>query len=233
MIFNATTVDWIIVWISVGIMLASLSVTFILKALKMAKWQVRKLGHMVVNFVAAFIVYLYDNIFDLLVAILLAIGIAIFLSFIPKIRFLFRIYEECTRDGERTLELFINTILTGATIIGLFFILEENYLHIFTAAVLTVSIGDGMGEMIGRPYGKIKFKIFKERSLEGTFAVFVGTLIAIIVAYGYNSMLTVPGFWWKSIIVSIIGALAEVFNYRFIDNLTLPSSIALALFLLM
>ena len=177
MIFDATTVDWAIVWISVGIMLASLCVTFVLKALKMTKWQVRKLGHMVVNFVASFIVYLYVNIFDLMVAVLFAVGIALILSLIPKLRFLLRIYDECTRDGEKTLELFINTVITAVTIVGLFFIFEENNLHIFTAAILTVSLGDGMGEMIGRPFGRIKYKIFKERSLEGTLSVFVGTFI--------------------------------------------------------
>ena len=229
--FDTTQVDWVYVIIATSISFAVLSLIFVLKMLKFKKWQVRKLGHMFLHFYVAFIPYFFTNIFDVIVVLLLVIGIIIILSLIPPINFVQRIYDECTREGEKKWILIVNSFSTGIVVLVMFLVFHDK-LYIFTSAVLSVSLGDGMGEMIGRPYGRIKYKIFEERSLEGSLCVLIGIFVSIIITFGFHSMLNVQGFWWKAVVVSIIGTIVEACNYKFIDNTTLPFSVALALFLL-
>ncbi|MFW9851842.1 MAG: hypothetical protein ACFFDS_02785 [Candidatus Thorarchaeota archaeon] len=229
--FDATQVDWLFVIIATVISLIVLSLIFVLKVLKFKKWQVRKLGHMFLHFYVAFIPYFFSNIFDVIVVLLLVVGSIGLLSLIPPINFVQRIYEECTREGEKKWLLIINSFSTAIVVLITFLVFHDR-LYIFTSAVLSVSLGDGMGEMIGRPYGRIKYKIFEERSLEGSLCVLIGIFVSIIIAFGFNSMINATGFWWKAVVVSIIGMIVEACNYKFIDNTTLPFSIALTLFLL-
>ncbi|MBY8999762.1 MAG: hypothetical protein KGD64_02505, partial [Candidatus Heimdallarchaeota archaeon] len=121
-------------------------------------------------------------------------------------------------------------VLTSIVVL-LVYVLFLDKPYVFTAAFLSVSLGDGLGEMIGRPYGKIKYKIFEERTLEGSTAVFFGTAISIFVALAVNKMLLVD-IWWKILVIALIGTLVEACNYRFIDNVTLPAVIALMMYLL-
>ncbi|MHA1408609.1 MAG: hypothetical protein ACTSSG_14685 [Candidatus Heimdallarchaeaceae archaeon] len=230
MIFDTTTVDWAIVWIAIPIILASLSTVFVLKAMNFTKWQVRKIGHMIVHFVAAFLPYMFHNVFDIIVTILIVLGLLVLISLLPKIRFIPRIYDECTREGENIRDLVINSLLTSVTVAALFLWLQKEHMYIYTAAVLSVSLGDGMGEMIGRPFGKIRYKIFETRTLEGSIAVFIGIYISLIVAFGYNLLLATPGFWWKSLIISFIGTIIEACNYKFLDNAILPMTMAVIIY---
>ncbi len=229
--FDTTQVDWVFVTIAVAISIIVISIIFILKKLKFKKWQIRKLGHMSLHFYVAFIPYFFTNIFDVIIVVLLVVGILSLLSFIPPIRYLQRLYDDCTREGEKKWLLIVNSFSTGFVVLIIFLVFHDK-LYIFTSAVLSVSLGDGMGEMIGRPYGRIKYKIFEERSLEGSLCVLIGIFVSLIIAFGFHSMLSVTGFWWKAVVVSIIGTIVEACNYKFIDNTTLPFSIALALFLL-
>ncbi len=48
-----------------------------------------------------------------------------------------------------------------------------------SVAVASMSFGDGMGEMIGKRYGKHRYAA--HRSLEGSIAVFLATLVCILV----------------------------------------------------
>ncbi len=229
--FDTTQVDWVFVIIASVISFAVLSLIFVLKMLKFKRWQVRKLGHMFLHFYVAFLPYFFTNIFDVIIVLLLVIGTLSILSLLPPFRIFQRIYDECTREGEQKWLLIVNSLSTGIVVLVIFLVFHDK-LYIFSSAVLSVSLGDGMGEMIGRPYGRIKYKIFEERSLEGSLCVLIGIFVSIIIAFGFHSMLNATGFWWKAVVVSAIGTIVEACNYRFIDNTTLPISIALALFLL-
>ena len=225
--------NWLMISIAVLIILATLSTVFILKIFGLERWQIRKIGHMIVNAVAAFYPLLFTNFFDLLISLAVAIGVLLILSAIPPIWFLQRIFTMCSRKENFPWELFINAILMGITmLLILWFFKEEERLFVFTAAYLTVSLGDGLGEMIGRPFGKLKYKIFNQKSVEGSLAVFVGTFIGLIIAFGTYQMLVLSGVWWKIVVVTIIAMIIEAFSFSFIDNVTLPAVVAVSLYLL-
>ncbi|MHA1516366.1 MAG: hypothetical protein ACTSPF_12585 [Candidatus Heimdallarchaeaceae archaeon] len=206
---------------------------FVLKALGCKRWQIRKIGHMILFTVAAFFPYFFNNLFDIYVSVLLALGLFLFLSAIPQVQYLQRIFKMCSREERNPWELFFNSIFTSIILlVFLWFFKDEALLFIFTAAYLTMSLGDGLGEMIGRPFGRIKYKIFSEKSLEGSLAVFVGTAIAVTISLAVNSMIMLPGVWWKILVTAVVGAIVEALSYKFLDNATLPGITALMLYLL-
>ena len=224
--------DWLMISIAVLIILATLSTVFILKIFGLERWQIRKTGHMIVNAVAAFYPLLFDSFFDLLISLAIAIGILLILSAIPPIRYLQRIFTMCSRKENFPWELFINAIFMGITMILILWFFREN-IFVFTAAYLAVSLGDGFGEMIGRPFGRIKYKIFSDKSLEGSLAVFLGSFIGLIIACGTNdAMLGEVGVWWKILVVALIAMVVEAFSFSFSDNVTLPAAVAVSLYLL-
>ena len=229
MIYDPTQVDWLFVGVSTVVIFLTLSSVYLLYFLKFEPWQVRKLSHMLLHCVLAFFPYFFDNLFDLIVTLSITMSLLLVFSLIPKIRFVPNLIIKCTREGDKNSEMVFNSVLTGIAVLIIFALtLERTY--IFTAAFLTVSLGDGLGEMIGRPYGKIKYKIFKERSLEGSLSVFIGTAISISVTLAFNVMLDSAALW-KIIVIAIVGTLVEACNYKFLDNITLPSIVALLMYL--
>ncbi len=229
--FDFAQIEWLFVFVGAFIAVAALSTVFILKAMKFEKWQVRKLGHMLIHFIIAFFPYMFSYMISIITSIVIVSLFVILISLIPPIRYLQRVYIECTREGEKVIELVINSIATAFAVLLILFVFADK-LYIFTAAMLTVSLGDGMGEMIGRPYGRIKYKIFSEKSLEGSIFVFVGTFISILVSFAFHSLLGLEGFWWKALVLGLICMVIEACNYKFLDNTVLPLSVAFGLFLL-
>ena len=229
MIYDPTQVDWLFVGVSTVVIFLTLSSVYLLHYLKFEPWQVRKLSHMLLHCVLAFFPYFFDNLFDLIVTLSITMFLLLVFSLIPKIRFVPNLIIKCTREGDKNSEMVFNSVLTGIAVL-IIFVLTLERTYIFTAAFLTVSLGDGLGEMIGRPYGKIKYKIFKERSLEGSLSVFIGTAISISVTLAFNVMLDITALW-KIIVIAVVGTIVEACNYKFLDNITLPSIVALLMYL--
>ena len=230
MIFDPTHLDWIFVVVALVIVFLTLSSVYLLAYLNYKPWQVRKISHMILHSVLAFFPYFIDNLFDLIITIVILMPLLLIFSLIPQIQFIPKIIEKCTREGDKNMQMVINATITGIAVL-LIYVLFLDKPYVFTAAFLSVSLGDGLGEMIGRPYGKTKYRIFEERSLEGSTSVFFGIVVSIFVALAVNRMLVVD-IWWKIIVIALVGTIVEACNYRFLDNVTLPASIALMMFLL-
>ena len=230
MIFDPTQLNWVFVVVSLIVVFLTLGSVYLFAYLDYERWQVRKLSHMILHTVLAFFPYFIDNLFDIIITLSIILVLLLVLSLIPQIQFIPKIIEKCTREGDSNMQMVINSTITSIAVL-LIYVLNLDRPYVFTAAFLSVSLGDGLGEMIGRPYGKIKYRIFEERSLEGTIAVFVGTAVSIFVALAVNKMLAVD-IWWKIIVVALLGTIVEACNYRFMDNVTLPAIVALMMYLL-
>ena len=66
--------------------------------------------------------------------------------------------------------------------------------------------------------------------LEGSLSVFIGTAISISVTLAFNVMLDITALW-KIIVIDGVGTIVEACNYKFLDNITLPSIVALLMYL--
>jgi phytol kinase len=231
MIFDPTQVDWIIVVVFVPLFYFSFWLPFILKRLKFPGWFTRKSSHILVNVSIALLSFWMTNLFDFIITFFTLLAIVIITSYIPQIKMMTRVYEGNLREEEKSLFFTISTVLCIVTLWTVMFVFHDSK-YIIMAAYLALAIGDGAGEMIGKPLGRIKYKVFVEKSLEGTIAVFVGIAISIAISFAVYDIVFISNIW-KIFVIALIGTGAEALTYVGLDNSTVPLSVAVSLYLLM
>ncbi len=106
-----------------------------------------------------------------------------------------------------------------------YFLFED--LYAASVGIAAMSFGDGAGEVIGRRYGKHEY--IQERTIEGSLAVFVCTLVSILViGWFYFTYLGYAGGTPPQIPILFAGAVAglvtlfEALTPGSIDNLVIP-----------
>ncbi len=223
--------NWIIVAVFVPVFYLSFWLPFILKRLKFPGWFTRKSSHVAVNVSTALFSFWLTNLFDFVVTFFTLLAVVIITSYIPQIKMMTRVYEGNLREDEKSLFFTISTVLSIVTLWIVMFVFHDSK-YIIMAAFLALAIGDGAGEMIGKPLGRIKYKVFVEKSLEGSIAVFVGIVVSIVISFAVYDLLTISNIW-KIFVVALIGTGAEALTYVGLDNSTVPLSVAISLYLFM
>jgi len=219
--FDPTGINWLFVIIEIAIAFSVIAIVFITyEFLHLETWQVRKIGHILINGVLALTPYFFENFFDIVVTVLILFVIVGILSLLPKVQLLQKLIKYATRTNEKPIMLLINVLITASVILVLF-ILFYNRIYVYTAAILTLSVADGLGELIGRPYGKIQYKIFAKKSLEGSLGVFFGAIFSLTITIAINHLFE-PEALWKILVLSILVTVTESFSFRFFDNITIP-----------
>ena len=191
------------------------------------QWFTRKLIHTFGLFIVGLYGSFLNNFSEVLTVLLIFLIILAIFSIIPQIRMFQELIRMGTRKGERQIESLINTTLTAVSILTLMAISFTDNRHFFFAGVLSVAIGDGLGEFIGKPYGMHKYRIFANKSYEGSIGVFFGTLIGCIIAFlSFDLTIFSSDVITLFIIASLVATLIEAFSVSFIDNITMPWAVA-------
>jgi phytol kinase len=94
------------------------------------------------------------------------------------------------------------------------------------AAMAILGWGDGMAPIIGSRYGRLKFTLLSQKSVEGTLTMFISALIGTILivqfiipeAYNFTRIAIVVG----------IATLAEALSPKEVDNFLIPIAVLLA-----
>lgn len=93
--------------------------------------------------------------------------------------------------------------------------------------VMALAWGDGMAAVIGRKYGKIRYRVFSNtRSIEGSFAMLIFSFLVITI------LLTTLGNYdlfvaaREAVILAFAAAILELITDRDFDNLTIPLGVA-------
>ncbi|MEC4815086.1 MAG: phosphatidate cytidylyltransferase [Scytonema sp. PMC 1069.18] len=133
-----------------------------------------------------------------------------------------------TRTGDRG-ELLKGPLyfVIVATICGTLF--YKTFPGIIAIAIL--GWGDGIAPIIGSRYGKIKYTIFSNKTLEGSLAMFLSAFIASI----FFVWLIIPGQLdvTKIWILVFISTLVEGFSPKEVDNILIPSAVVAAAYLVL
>lgn len=193
-------------------------------------WLVRKSVHITANTFLVFYFAILKSSINVLVSVAIFITLLVLISFPPKIRLLQRILEISTRDGEKTLFLLINSSSTFVVILIILLIFNESP-HIFIPAILAIAWGDGLGEVIGKPYGRHKYEIFEKKSIEGSIGVFVGILLGTVIGFIVGEV-SLSQYWWVLLIVCFVGTFIEAISFSYLDNIFLPSVVVIILYFL-
>ncbi|MBC7087978.1 MAG: phosphatidate cytidylyltransferase [Tissierellales bacterium] len=119
------------------------------------------------------------------------------------------------------ISLFILSILTFKDI---------NYAYIGALGILTMGYGDGLAAVIGKRYGRKKYKIFgSTKSLIGSLTMFVVTFIVnLIILSIYNPTNIII----YSFVLAVFATLLELFTPKGFDNLSVPLGSSLIYYIL-
>lgn len=110
-----------------------------------------------------------------------------------------------------------------ALAIGLCLFLAQDNVLLYVVPIAVVAFGDAAGALAGSAYGHLKFRIEGgQKSIEGTAAVFVVTLLVAIVCFLLLTDLPLANLLALSFMVAAFGALVEAQSWRGFDNLFLP-----------
>ncbi len=101
--------------------------------------------------------------------------------------------------------------------------------HIYTAALLVMSLGDGMAAVIGTYYGnRHRYSVLgSSKTILGTLTFFVISF-AILLGYSLMSSSLEPSLL---VAITLAATVLENFSYKGLDNLVIPLFVAGSLYL--
>jgi len=119
----------------------------------------------------------------------------------------------------------------GMISFGTVFLLFFSTPEIFVAAILAVAWGDAAGEIVGRPFGgKIVKRKYRSKSFEGSVAVFIFTILSIVVSLlVYSPDTCILCIFSQILIVAAVSTIAEVLSIGWTDNFFIPMVTAVAM----
>ncbi len=228
--FGFTTVQ-IIYYILLSILPYSVfAVAYWLKAKNYERWFIRKFIHVIgIMSVGLYSLLLFKIEAIIFVALLIGV-IALALSFTP-LNFIITTAKMTTRDGENWMETFVNFLSTFLAIVGLFYYLQnfpQYFRAIYLTSVAALAFGDGLAELIGRRYGKIQYRIFTKKTIEGSVTVLTASFISGVLIFSFFDVISAKVIWYLTI-SSFIAMVLEAVSLKFFDNLIIPWGVALYL----
>jgi phytol kinase len=131
--------------------------------------------------------------------------------------------------GRKSLGTFFYALSIGILVAFFWYINQPQYAAL---GILIMAWGDGFAAIIGRRFGKHKYKLFGgQKSWEGSGAM---TLISYIISSVI--LFSVEGNIWQvwviSLVVAVVATVLETLSFLGMDNLTVPlGSAALAFWL--
>lgn len=130
-------------------------------------------------------------------------------------------------SGDETL---LGPILYAISITAISYLFWEKRL-VGASCMLVLSLGDGMADLIGRNFGKIfyRFPWGKRKTIEGSFASFIFSALALLIAQWATSTysLSASGI----LFIALIATLVEAISPENSDNILVPGVVALIFYL--
>ncbi len=97
--------------------------------------------------------------------------------------------------------------------------------YIIAAGIFPMAYGDSSAALLGTRYGTTKFKVFEEKSVQGSTGMFLGSLVSLTLGMVYFS--GIYGFSFNSqlvpiLSVSIVTTITEALCPKGLDNIFVP-----------
>ena len=100
-------------------------------------------------------------------------------------------------------------------------------------AMASLSLGDGLGGLVGRTWGHIRYQVpwSKPRSLEGSITVAVAAITGMAILKLILPVMAHVG-WFAIVVSGILAAVTEAVSPKSLDNLFLPLVVFASIYLL-
>jgi dolichol kinase len=131
--------------------------------------------------------------------------------------FIRRVFEPALREKEKKRYLATFHFLLGCLLVILYLPPDISF-----ASILILTFGDSLASMVGTRYGSIKIFYNREKSLQGSLAMF----------FLCSILLLIMGFEIRGILSSVSATFLESLPSRGADNLLIPIGGGLILFIL-
>ncbi len=197
-------------------------------------WGARKFSHIFGNTLAAIYMLLSQNFWAIFYILIMSLLIGLALSLTP-VRLLQRSTEMTMREGEHKWLMVTNIAVTTSTSVlyyGFLSLLGWDYPIVVICGIFSMSIGDGLGEVVGRPFGRHKFRVFSEKSVEGSLAVFLGSFISFITGALFTYQVNINVIVIL-LLLAFLTMVIEMASWLFLDNVILPFVVGTLAYLLL
>jgi dolichol kinase len=192
-------------------------------------WKPRKLVHIGMSSVIGITVLGYSNLSGPALAVGLFLTVLLY-AWAHKSDLVFSLLLAGSRENESKLNTFASGFM-GLLSYAFVFILFQPRPEVFVAAILAVAWGDAAGEVFGRTIGKHRIG---GKTIEGSFGVFLFTVIGVIVSLLIYSIDTHPFDVFPSLlIIGFVIAIIELISIGWTDNFFIPLTTALMMWLLL
>ncbi|NHJ03405.1 MAG: hypothetical protein EAX90_01160 [Candidatus Heimdallarchaeota archaeon] len=219
--FSTLTLNDVILSILSGIVGLYLLVILLILKSRYPNWVVRKIVHFSGGTYIAFIAFQFDNIIGILLAICLFSMIFLTLIIFSKGKIITEYFMLNFREGEKNYTFIVNTIFTLIILLISLLVFNKNP-AVFTAGALVISWADTFGEVSGKLYPIIQYRVFNKKSLSGSFSVFFFSILSFIITILFYKISFSPFTIWKILIGSILCSFFEAISWKWLDNLVLP-----------
>jgi len=198
------------------------------KLLHISRKASRKFLHVMIGNLPFIIPFFTSNIYPVLVAApfilltFLASPYSPFKNTYKKMKGLADITEEGHQLG-------LVFYAVSYTFLALFFAVSKPY--VIAAGILPMAYGDAAASLVGERYGKRKYKVIANKSLEGSAAMFLGSFLSLA-SFSLLYSFSIFGTFFIAITVAAVATLVEGFSPLGFDNLTVSFFSALTFLLL-
>jgi len=118
------------------------------------------------------------------------------------------------------------------TFLALFFASKP---YVIAAGILPMAYGDSLASIVGERYGRRRYKLVADKSLEGSAAMFLGSFFSFTISLIFFSAFYQFSVYEKivpALAAATVAALVESISPMGFDNLTVPAFSALTFLLL-
>jgi dolichol kinase len=118
------------------------------------------------------------------------------------------------------------------TVLAFFFASKP---YVLSAGILPMAYGDAFASIVGERYGKRKFRLLTDKSVEGSIAMFSFSFSSFVISLVFFSMLYPFSFIDEilaALVVALVATTAEAVSPLGFDNLTVPAISVLTFVLL-
>jgi phytol kinase len=118
------------------------------------------------------------------------------------------------------------------TVLAIFFASRP---YVIALGVLPMAYGDASASIFGEKYGRTRFRIFADKSLEGSTAMFVASFLSVSISLLFFSIFysfALPIFLLAALGAVFVATVAEALTPLGFDNVTVPILSALTFLIL-
>jgi dolichol kinase len=218
-----TPMDITLIVVVDALAFASISVSCVLASRGHKKWISRKFTHVAISSLIALALPIYSSLTGPLLAVVIFL-VGLFGSSLFGLDVSNLALSAGTRDDGSKVQTFLAAFLALVAFAAVF-LSFMSVPFIFVSSILAVSWGDGAGEVVGRPFGRHKFHVWRGRtkSVEGSLAVMIMTFVGISVAFLlFPYSITLEKLLLAAAVVSVAVSAVEVLCVSWIDNVVIP-----------